>query len=568
MKKAFGFVVVLGAFVACGGGGTSKKPCTDDQSCGRGFVCESGSCTQKECTLDQDCGPSELSRVCVNIPPPAPGFDQAKKYCTRIECNESSPCPNSTDECKDFLCVLKPTSGDVLDALEAEVDALPQDGLNDAQGEEVTVPQNTSDCKPCQTGADCDQGYSCMPLAGGKFCLKDCTGNADCKGGFICYQVVSPGPKSCIPISYKCQGCASAGCDQGKCCDLVSGECKDCKQKCDLCRYDFECAQGMRCYIKQGGSTGNCVYECGQTQKCDEPDKFACQDNGQGIKVCVPTSDQSCVSCPSDKPYLGSDNQCHQCLLDQHCKSGQVCNQQTYTCETPGCPSGTYKCSDGQCHQCCEDKDCVGVPGATGKCVNFACEGAQDPCHGTCADPYPVCANVQGQWQCVQCAQDADCKLPNCKCSNFLCVDASTGQVCTTGPGSCAAQCTTDQDCPTDANNNQLACNQTYKICYNPNGGCDGQAACCAPNQQCVDLLSLLFGGLGGLPGGMPMGTGYCSCNTQNDCLGGEPCTNMSLLCALPFIGQMVCPNGSLPPTVPQNMCFDISKLLGGLGGI
>jgi len=554
MRKTLCLLGILGALLACGGG-TSKKPCQDDQGCGRGFVCENGKCSVKPCNTDEDCGSSELMRVCTTIP--EPGFDASSKYCTRIECNDTISCTDETLECVGNLCLPKQVPVDVPDAEELPTDAL--------GAEEVTAPPQTFDCKPCQGDTDCGQGYSCMPLAGGKFCLKACTSVADCKGGYICYQVVSPGPKSCIPLTYKCVECAYEGCDKGKCCDFVSGECKDCKQKCDQCRYDFECAEGMRCYKEQANLLGNCVYECGQTGNCDEPDKFACQDTGQGIKLCVPTSPDSCASCPPEKPYLGPDNQCYQCLEDRHCKSGEVCDQQSHTCRSPDCPSGTYKCPDNQCHQCCEDSHCVGVPGASGKCINYRCEGAEDPCHGTCADPYPVCANVGGQWQCVQCAVDADCPFSNCKCSNYLCVDGTTGQVCASPSTYCAAQCTTDADCPPDSNGNTLACHQTYKVCYNPNGGCDGQVACCGPGHQCFDLIMLLFGG-SPMPG-MPPVMGQCSCNSQSDCLAGEPCTDISILCVIPIIGDMFCPGGSLPPTAPQKMCFDISKLLGGLGG-
>ncbi len=436
-------------------------------------------------------------------------------------------------------------------------------------GTDQGSPPPGVDCKPCASQADCGEGATCAPVPGGKYCLLHCEDDGDCKAGYICYQVVSPGPKNCLPVSYKCVACAFEGCADGKCCDLRTGKCEDCLDECARCTYDFECAPGYRCYKKPATPTGNCVAECGKTGTCPDPSKFSCGDNGEGVQVCIPKDDQVCVACPPEKPYTLPDGTCVQCLNSTHCQGGQVCDQGTHTCTDQGCASGTYKCQDGACHQCCEDAHCAGLPPpATGKCVNYKCEGAQDPCGNTCADPYPVCANVGGTWQCVQCAVDADCTLPNCKCSNNLCVDASTGQVCAAG-AQCGVACQSDADCPPGQSGETLACNVSFKTCYKPGGGCDGVTACCAPGHQCVDLLMLLFGGGIGIPGmpGMPVAMGYCSCNTQADCLGGEPCTPMGILCAIPFIKDLVCPGGSLPPTIPQNMCFDISSLLGGFGG-
>lgn len=541
--------------LACGGGGTkgSPTPCTDDSNCQRGYVCKDGFCQKVECTDASECGSAD--RICVTIP--GPGFDPNKKYCTKIECNAQVPCPDGQD-CVDGLCLPK-VGSDVSDV--PDIPAVEAFDTLD-QGPPPT-PQD--DCKPCQGQGDCAAGFTCAPVAGSKYCLRECNNDGDCKGGYICYQVVSPGPKNCLPVAYQCKGCAYEGCDPGKCCDLMSGDCKDCLDECGKCIYDFECKQGYRCYRPSGKPTGNCVAECANAA-CPDPAKFSCGDNGKGVMVCIPKDDKVCEACPADKPYTLPDGTCVQCLNTTHCSQGQVCDQTTHQCRDAECSSGTYKCADGICHQCCEDAHCVGLPGATGKCVNYKCEGAQDPCGGTCADPYPVCANVGGIWQCVQCAVDADCKIPNCKCSNNLCVDASTGAVCQTG-AQCGVECASDEDCPPGQSGEVLKCNTTYRTCYKPGGGCDGVSACCAPGQQCFDLLGLLFGGGIGFPGmpGMPMAFGYCSCNTQQDCLGGEPCTPMALVCALPLVGQIICPSGQLPPTVPQNMCFDISNLLGGL---
>ncbi len=574
MKRTAWAVLAAGLWVVagCGGGdnkGNQATPCPNgDADCGRGFVCMEGACAKVECQDATACGAGD--RICVAIP--APGFDPAKTYCTHLECTPAIPCSEATQDCVDGLCLPKAVPPEGTDAVQTDVppSEVPE-VVGDTGGDQGPPPPPGVDCKPCQGAADCGEGAACAPVAGNKYCLRECEDDGDCKGGYICYQVIQPGPKHCLPVSYKCVACAYEGCGAGKCCDLVTGDCDDCLDECGRCTYDFDCAAGYRCYKKAGSPTGNCVAECGQGGTCPDPSKFSCGDNGKGVQVCIPKDDQVCQTCPPDKPYTLPDGTCVQCLNSTHClTAGQYCDETTHTCVDQGCGSGTYKCQDGACHQCCEDAHCAGLPPpATGKCVNYQCEGAADPCGNTCADPYPVCANVGGTWQCVQCAADADCKVPNCKCSNNLCVDSTTGQACTP-PQQCGAECSSDADCPPGQNGETLACNTQFKTCYKPGGGCDGVTACCAPGQTCVDLLMLLFGGgMGGLPG-MPGGTtgmGYCSCNTQADCLGGEPCTPMSMLCAIPFINTLVCPGGSLPPTIPQNMCFDISSLLGpGLG--
>ena len=572
-RERIGMVLAAGllAVAGCGGGSSKGKPtpCSDDSTCGRGFICEANVCAQVDCTLDEAlCGAGD--RVCVAIP--EPGFDPAKKYCTHIECTDAIPCSDAAKDCKDNLCIPKATPETTPDA-ETVVDTAPAEtadtGGSDTGGSDTPPPPPGVDCKPCTNQGDCGEGAACAPVAGNKYCLRECAADADCKGGYICYQVISPGPKHCLPVSYKCVPCASQGCEAGKCCDLITGDCNACEGECAKCTYDFECSPGYRCYKKQGNPTGVCVAECGQSGTCADLSKFTCGDNGKGVQVCIPKDDQVCQSCPSDKPFTLPDGTCVQCLNSTHCPQTGYCDQTTHTCTDQGCPSGTYKCQDGNCHQCCTDAHCAGLPPpATGKCVNYQCEGAQDPCGNTCAVPYPVCANVGGTWQCVQCATDADCSaVPNCKCGNYICVDNSTGQVCST-QSTCGVSCNDSSECPPGQNGETLTCNTQFHVCFKA-GGCDGATACCGPGQQCVDLLMLLFGGGMGLPG-MPPGTGtgmgYCSCNTQADCLGGEPCTPMGILCAIPLIGTIICPGGSLPPTVPQNMCFDISQLLGGLG--
>jgi len=503
------------------------------------------------CDSAQDCG--DDGRVCVLIP----GGDPTQKFCTARECSADQPCADASMECVGGICISTGVPDDVIEGDVPEGDLPPAGDATDAGGEVPPQPQGV-DCKPCENKADCGDGAFCTSVGGGKFCLTACETDADCKGGYICYQASSEGLQ-CLPVSYSCEACAYDGCEAGKCCDLVSGECPDCLDVCELCTYDFQCSPGLRCYKTAGNPSGNCVAECGDTGSCDDPASFTCGDNGNGIQVCVPVNDDVCSICPEDKPYTLPDGTCVECLNSTHCEGEDVCDQGSHTCGDKQCGGDSHLCDDDkQCHQCCEDAHCAGL-GGTGKCIDYECEGVQDNCGNSCADPYPVCANVGGTWQCVACDTDDDCPV-NCTCSTqFLCIDVN-GQTCGGPDQNCQSTCDTAADCPPGPNSETLDCHSTG-VCFNPAGGCDGITSCCGPNQQCFDLMSLMFGGMGGIPG-MPIAMGACSCDTETDCLGGEPCADMGILCLIPIISDMICAGGSLPAGVPAKMCFDIGSLL------
>jgi hypothetical protein len=88
-------------------------------------------------------------------------------------------------------------------------------------------------------------------------------------------------------------------------------------------------------------------------------------------------------------------------------------------------------------------------------------------------------------------------------------------------------------------------------------------------------LMSGLMGGTGGLPidpSMMQSGSGYCECSTDEECLNGKTCTDLSIICTLgSLLGSlaaftdMICPGGQLSPTMPQKMCVNFADLLGGI---
>jgi hypothetical protein len=571
MKKLAGVGFALLATVAlaaCSSGG-GEPSCKADTECGRYKVCNAQKlvCETRPCTSSADCG--TIDQVCV------PLLDGSGKVCTHTECVPGVVDCTDGKVCVNNLCET-PTGEEVI-----------PDVIEDKQQTEGTVEETTpetivgpgDDCTPCTGATDCPEGYACSAVGSGKFCLKNCATAAECKGGYVCYPVSTAG-KQCLPMSYACVECAYKGCDAGKCCDLVSGQCNECKGECGKCTYDFECGDGSRCYKKAQATTGVCVPECaGGT--CAATDKFTCGANADGVKICTPIDDSKCQPCPPGQVLLGDGKTCAECKNDAECMakdpSKPKCDLTTYTCGTKTCTAPTKLCSDNNCHTCCADGDCTGQ--GTGKCVNFACEGVQTECEKAGIDCstnpyYQACCVINGSPQCCGCNDLADCvkQYPDqtCECSSNMCIDSATSQSCGDIGGTCAATCTTDADCPPPASGTGTLSCHAKGFCYDPAGSCDNAAACCMPGQTCFDMMSLLFGGMGGgipgMPGGgMPMLMASCSCTTAADCLGTATCTPLSAVCIIPLIGTMFCPGGAPPATAPASVCFDISKLLGGI---
>jgi len=169
---------------------------------------------------------------------------------------------------------------------------------------------------------------------------------------------------------------------------------------------------------------------------------------------------------------------------------------------------------------------------------SHACGAEGDIC-AQCSDPYPACADVGGEIYCVQCTTDEHCGV---------------GGICNTATYSCEGgtvtptdACESDADCDPGLTGFNLACETSTGYCYDKDGGCDGITAHCKGGGECMDLMSLLMGGGGGLPpGGIPGFPG-----------GGAGSTLPGFCeCDIPFISDC----GSAT-------CLPIGELLGGGGG-
>ena len=272
------------------------------------------------------------------------------------------------------------------------------------------------------------------------------------------------------------------------------------------------------------------------------------------------------MSCPADKSHLLPDiGTCVQCLNSTHCDTAQFCDQELHECLPPPCPGNGHLCDDGHCHQCCDDSHCAGGLGASKSCIDNICVYPYDWCGNNCASPYPACALVDGTWQCVQCDSDDHC-WDDCVCSEilFLCVHPGTENICLPGDPGCFLPCEVDGDCPPALDGQVIECHD-MGFCYDVTGRCDGIFSCCMNGQQCMDLLSWLFNDGPPLPD-EEIPYGYCTCDTDDDCLGPDPCTDMIQICALPFISDVICPGGLLKEGIPPKMCFDPATLMEGIG--
>jgi hypothetical protein len=453
-------------------------------------------------------------------------------------------------------------------------DGQPPDGalVDDLATKPDAIPP--SECWGCASDEDCTGDAKCVVIGGSKTCLTSCVDDGDCPRSFICYAATTAG-KICLPVSFSCAACIVDNSCQagGKVCDFVSATCKTGNPTCGRCTYDFDCEQDLRCYRATGAATGRCVPECSGATPCADSSTFACGTTERGVHLCIPKDPGRCAEgCSPGAPFPSPDGTaCYECLNNSHCtEPGEYCNiNVTHTCVREGDCIGQMQCSDGMCHECCEDSDCLG---GSGPCMDYQCQNRIDACDGQCTGTsFPVCKIINSVPQCVQCETDAQCADmdPSCTCTGdptYTCL-ASNGNVCC--PCGCPAICSTDADCPPDANGASLLCSSTVNgFCYNPTGACDGVTSCCGAGQSCFDILSELSSGMGGIPGGVLPGTGgYCTCNDAHPCLGGGACTSTDAVCSIPVVSDTLCPGGVKAATLPDKICADLGTILGGLFG-
>jgi hypothetical protein len=472
--------------------------CSNDSSTGGSG---SGSAAGESCTSITDC---DDGQVC--------GPDGT---CVDVQCNAETPCVSG--ECINGLCV------------GGFVDGGTDGGTTDGGTTGGTGPVvDTSACSPCSEEGDCENGLSCRQVGPSKHCTSSCSTNGDCASGWVCFDAA--GDKSCVPGWFQCGGCLIEGCPDAAVpwCNASSGQCIAPGAVCGACEMDGECGLGQRCFQK------SCVAECpdgtcpanGTCQAVDDVQLCKWQTEGECCfgENCGDVVDP-CAACGGVTPHC-VNQQCVECLNDTHCGDPAQPSCQGNICTSgddpgPNCTGATpfYDTVAGECVECLNASHCNGNACTAGKCST----GGDNAECATCVDPYPGCAEFQGQWVCVQCSDDTHCTGLGgiCNMSNFTCE----------GEGG-ASNPPASGSCQTDGCSAELLCDQGSGLCYDAAGNCDNVTQFCINGGECVNFFDLLGGGGGGLPipggGGIP---GSCTCTPpagglpgQGDCPAGLTC--------------------------------------------
>jgi Cys-rich repeat protein len=549
-KSTFGFwiVTIFSVFlISCGdnggGGGAAGTSCQLDSDCPKETVCQGGSCVVKGCSTADDCGDGQ---ICVDD-----GSGNGTKVCTAIECISDGDCANGAT-CVDGLCV----GGTVPQGCKSSADCPAGQTCDTATGNCAPVPPSSlGECAACVEQADCEAGLECGKVGVSNHCTRPCTQQGECASGWTCYDSDGSGAKTCVPGMFQCKDCLLDGCGDGLFCNPSNGVCEQAVATCQNCVQDAQCGPGQRCHGKE--TTKFCVPECSQGT-C--PENGTCTDVGEGIQVCEWQSAGPCclgagcgtpidpcanVECPASVPYC-TNGQCVECLDNSHCTDGKTCSPSKHQCvdNGPQCTGTTpfFDESKGKCCQCLNTSHCGGKTCNTTTCM---CEQGSTNVCDTCADPYPGCAEFQGQWVCVQCSEDSHCPTNQCDLTSFTCA----------GGGPPPAQ----GNCGSSGCAAPLACDSGTGLCYDPTGNCDNITSFCPNGGECLDFLSMLGGGGGGLPslpipggGGLP---GNCTCElgpgeipgfSKGDCPDG-------LTCGPGLLGIFL----SLTGTTVPNTCSD-----------
>lgn len=257
----------------------------------------------------------------------------------------------------------------------------------------------------CESMSECPYGMLCEH--------GECT-STRCQQDGTCPQGWKPKRRSleCLYDPCSAQGLVLGGCGlSGACVEcLTDAQCDG--STCDLgglcqapgCMSDADCGlESMRCV------SGLCVLACEDAHDCPEdricdPDTGTCQpvrcdDSGEcgqwgwypkeGTLAC--TYDP-CRLEPGKVPGVcGLAETCIDCVVDEDCSEGQVCNlhgecRDDPECEQDGdCSRPDELCADGKCRPACEsNSDCVdgrGICMQAGGCYFERCS-----VEGTCPD--------------------------------------------------------------------------------------------------------------------------------------------------------------------------------------
>lgn len=548
-------LLVASALGACGDDGSTSgtTACTLDEQCSTGFVCDGGKCAQLACDNigdclngDQACIETTSGNYCSAVECGCPNCPQCPvgEVCDNgtcaapVACSDANPCPG-TDVCDGGSC--RPCSGDECPATgDCTTNGCP-DGqtCNTASGQCETGGGPTAEgCDSCQVADDCGSGWKCAPLPTGLACLPPCGSGNDCPTGWSCQS------GNCTPVSFRCEGCVTAGCGQNQACNPNDNSCIAATPRCGSCGNDWECGEGSACHA------GVCQKRCAGAT-C--PDGGACAANAGGVEVCQTACEEQCEPACGPSAPICSEGRCVQCEDASDCGNGQQCDVASGTCSGGGECSGTTPILwQGQCVQCTDNSHC-----AQGESCNQSTHTCASGQCASCAPPYPACVQIGNDSYCVQCSTDEDCGVGGtCNTTSYACEGGTTNPT---------AECTSDADCDPGASGYTLRCDVPSGVCYSVDGLCDNVTAFCVGSdgnpEKCVSLLEIFGGGLGGgaLPPELTGGNtipGFCGCSYTpaaplGNCRSGL-CIDFGALLA--GLGG----GGSQPGGAPNAVCFDL----------
>lgn len=566
MKRIWLFGLLVAGVLVLGCSSSDSESCTDSTECSLAHICVDGTCSQIECMGHADCTVGLGTPFCADygIDPNQPEM----KFCSPVWCQNDADCltlgAGLVCDLVTKECISGGSSADVITDLDITGGDVKDVGEEDIQG---TDGGNV--CQACSTDGDCSDGTKCLPLGGGTFCFEACATNNDCATGWLCYALSTDG-KQCVPNSFQCSAtCLLDGCAAGLVCNQDSGACETGAVECGACQYDWDCAEGFRCYESGDYCAPLCGTGCPESSTCLEV-------NSQVVSLCVSDAPTCCYGsdcgeqCTGDKPYA-KNGICVECLTNDHCDAGETCNTTgsctSATCQDPNLP---YE-KDGACVQCLLDSHCTSF-GTDYTCKNNVCTPSTvAPECQYCADPYPACIQLNGVWSCVQCTADEHCGAGTCDLSLYSCDNGGLPNSCVSNP------CSSNADCVSSTGTFALACDIPSGCCYDTGGWCDNVEAMCPGGGNCAGMMDLLMGGMmEGMGDMIPMEGSYgaCECEqpyelmgligcvmgacpTSPDCQAGTVCVSIDIMSML---------TGGSTPSTASGYCINPSALLGLLG--
>ncbi len=417
----------------------SDEECTGLESeldCVGEWACEAGECVFNcddepeppisECQQDGDCGLGQHCEIVDCWAPPCPQDAPCPLMCMPFgECIDDDPedCIDDGDCGPGFVC-------EILDDC-MPMPCYPEEDMKCSQADYclpsgICVPEEEPE-ELCYSSDECSKGQicsvelgDCLPMPGcddGMGCPAVCLGicvdlpepecfdDSDCAPGFACEYMDGPGACDCDPDD---EYCLMYDCiPLGQCVpEGIEGECAgdfDCAPN-EYCLIDEICAVGcfcdgddcpeeMECFlygtcVPDGPFPGECMSDadCLYGQVCELMDVDCYEDCKPGDEYC--TGDCApfgiCIDVPVPPPS--------ECLFDEDCKDGQICdlNEGPYPCD---CDPDDEYCLMMYCMPvgiCVDD-----VPDPPDQCMATGCSGQLCADHdiGTTCEwlPHYVC---------------------------------------------------------------------------------------------------------------------------------------------------------------------------------